>query len=183
VKGTHAVSRSKVEPGPKLSLLDRLSQPDSDSDTEVFLPQERAIPREGPDKHVTQAYRRTMADLYKKSVKRDLEWLFNTRRTFDPRLDNYPQLSASVFAFGLPDMTSVNPASAKDHRHFALIMQRSLEFFDPRLQQVQIEIEPLAGFSRSLQFRINGVLMMDPAPEEVVINAVLDSSFGRYEVK
>jgi type VI secretion system protein ImpF len=177
------VSRSKVESGPTLSLLDRLSQPDSDNDTEVFLPQGRTVHREGLDKHVSKSHARAMVELYKKSVKRDLEWLFNTRHTFDERLDDYPQLSASVFAYGVPDMSSISRSSGKDHRRLAFVMQKSLEVFDPRLQQVQIEIEPLAGFNRSLQFRINGLLVMDPSPEEVVIDAVLDSNFGKYEVK
>jgi predicted component of type VI protein secretion system len=34
-----------------------------------------------------------------------------------------------------------------------------------------------------LQFTISGVLMMDPAPEEVRIDTVLDSSSAKYEVK
>ena len=124
-----------------------------------------------------------MVELYKKSVKRDLEWLFNTRRAFDERLDSYPELSASVFAYGLPDMTSVNVTSARDHDRLARVMQKSLEFFDPRLREVQIGIEPFAGINRGLRFRINGVLVMDPAPEEVEIDAVLDSNIGKYEVK
>jgi type VI secretion system protein ImpF len=166
-----------------LSLLDRLSQPDSDSDSEVCLPQETTATLERPDRHATNLYTQKVARFFQKSVKRDLEWLFNTRRTFDARIAGLPELSASVFAFGLPDMTSVNVSSAKDLERFAQTMQKSLEIFDPRLREVQIGIEPFGGSNRSLQFRIRGVLAMDPAPEEVVIEAVLDSSIGKYEVK
>jgi predicted component of type VI protein secretion system len=62
-------------------------------------------------------------------------------------------------------------------------MKESLSLFERRLKNVQIDFQPVVGGSRSLQFTISGVLMMDPAPEEVRIDTVLDSSSAKYEVK
>jgi len=58
-----------------------------------------------------------------------------------------------------------------------------LQLFERRLTDVIVDFEPIVGGNRSLQFRISGVLQMDPAPEEVCIDTVLDSTNAKYEVK
>jgi len=157
---------------PTLSLVDRLSLEDSDLAEGVH---DRA--------HLDKVHYRDTIRRYKDSVKRDLEWLFNTRRTFDQRLDRYPNVESSVYAYGLPDITSVNIGSVNDQRTLVDMMKESLRLFERRLTDVIIDFEPVVGGNRSLQFRISGVLMMDPAPEEVCIDTVLDSTSSRYEVK
>ncbi len=156
---------------PTLSLVDRLSLEDSNT------------PEGAPDRHFENAHYRDAVRQYKESLKRDLEWLFNTRQTFDHRIERYPQIERSVYAYGLPDITSVNIGSVHDQRKLTEIMKRSLQRFEGRLTDVSIDFQPIAGGSRSLQFTISGVLLMDPAPEEVRIDTILDSTSARYEVK
>lgn len=156
---------------PTLSLVDRLSLEDSNE-------------HEGlQDRFVEKIHFRDVVRQYKDSVKRDLEWLFNTRQTFDDRINRYTQLESSVYAYGLPDVTSVNIGSVNDQRKLTEIMKRSLRLFERRLTDVSIDFQPIVGGSRSLHFIISGILLMDPAPEEVRIDTVLDSTSARYEVK
>jgi type VI secretion system protein ImpF len=171
----------KPESIPVFSLLDRLSEPDTDNDSEVFLSQEATAAPQHPDRHGGKFHTRKFVELFEKSIKRDLEWLFNTRQTFDDRLAGLPQLSSSVFAFGLPD-TTVNATSVKGLECLAAAMQKVTETFDPRLREVRIEIGTMSGIGRVVEFRIRGVLMINPAPEEVVIDAVFDSSLSKYKV-
>ncbi len=133
--------------------------------------------------HVDKIHYREIARRYKDSVKRDLEWLFNTRCTYDSRLGKYAQVRGSVYAYGLPDITSVNIGSVNDQRKLVDMMMECLRLFERRLKNVHIDFQPIVGGSRSLQFTISGVLLMDPAPEEVRIDTVLDSSSAKYEVK
>lgn len=165
------MSRSRTQRTPSMSLVDRLSmaEPEGGSNALFLLNPSKANPLETIRK-------------YKESVKRDLEWLLNTRRTFDDRLDEYPLLSTSVYAYGLPDITSVNISSAKDQNRLLQIMTESLEAFDTRLRGIEIEMDSFSGPSRILKFRISGVVLMDPAPEEITIDTVLESN-GKYEVK
>jgi type VI secretion system protein ImpF len=157
---------------PTLSLIDRLSDEDSNASEGIEA-------RSSLDKiHYRDTVRR-----YKDSVKRDLEWLFNTRRTFDSRIGQYPQIESSIYAYGLPDITSVNVGSVNDQRKLVDVMKESLRLFERRLTDISIDFDPIAGGNRSLQFRISGILLMDPAPEEVCIDTVLDSMSARYEVK
>jgi type VI secretion system protein ImpF len=157
---------------PTLSLVDRLSMEDANSS-------EGSQGRSFLDK----IHYRDVVKRYKDSVKRDLEWLFNTRRTFDGRIGDYPQLASSVYAYGLPDITSVNVGSVNDQRRLVEVMKESLHLFERRLTDVVIDFEPIVGGNRSLQFKISGLLLMDPAPEEVLIDTVLDSTNAKYEVK
>jgi type VI secretion system protein ImpF len=135
------------------------------------------------DRFLERIHLRDVIRQYKDSVKRDLEWLFNTRQTFDNRIDEYTELPSSVYAYGLPDITSVNIGSVNDQRKLAELMKRSLRLFERRLTDVAIDFQPVIGGGRSLQFIISGILQMDPAPEEVRIDTILDSTSARYEVK
>jgi len=156
---------------PTFSLVDRLSLEDSN------------LPEGARDRDFEKIHYRDAVKRYKDSVKRDLEWLFNTRQTFDYRIEDYPQIESSVYAYGLPDITSVNIGSVTEQRKLADIMKRSLRLFERRLTDVTIDFQPIVGGGRSLQFTISGVLLMDPAPEEVHIDTILDSTSARYEVK
>jgi type VI secretion system protein ImpF len=133
--------------------------------------------------HVDKVHYREIARRYKDSVKRDLEWLFNSRRTFDARIGDYAQVRSSVYAYGLPDITSVNIGSVTDQRRLVDLMGETVRLFERRLKNVSIEFQPVVGGNRLLQFTISGVLLMDPAPEEVRIDTVLDAASARYEVK
>ncbi len=170
---------------PTPSLIDRLSKEDLPSDG-----LERDIAQEGGKtaelkvrKKASNAQRREAINRFKDSVKRDLEWLLNTRQVVDDRLPLYPELSRSVYAYGLPDITSVNVGSIHDQNELLRRMERCIEAFDKRLTKTDIVLEPLVGLNRVLRFSISGMVLMDPAPEEIVIDTILDPSSGEYEVK
>ena len=141
------------------------------------------LPEGVQDRFLGQIHHREVIKQYKDSVKRDLEWLFNTRQTHDSRIEDYTELPSSVYAYGLPDITSVNVGSVNDQRKLADLMKRCLRLFERRLTDVAIDFQPIIGGGRSLQFTISGILLMDPAPEEVRIDTVLDATSARYEVK
>ena len=48
----------------------------------------------------------------KAAVRRDLEWLLNTRRTIEKCPDTLKELNRSVYNFGLPDISSLFLPSA-----------------------------------------------------------------------
>ena len=50
----------------------------------------------------------------KASLRRDLEWLLNTRRNPDAAPDTYEELSQSLYNYGLPDVTSLGLNSPQD---------------------------------------------------------------------
>ncbi len=170
---------------PTPSLIDRLSKEDLAGDGfDLELAQARG--KTGDIKvrrKASNAQRREAINRYKDSVKRDLEWLLNTRQVVDDRLPFYPEVSRSVYAYGLPDITSINVGAIHDQNELLRRMERCIEFFDQRLTKTEIMLEPMVGLNRVLRFSISGIVLMDPAPEEIVIDTILDPTSGEYEVK
>lgn len=170
---------------PTPSLIDRLSKEDLPGDG-FDLDLAQASGKTGEMKvrrKASNAQRREAINRYKDSVKRDLEWLLNTRQVVDDRLPFYPEVSRSVYAYGLPDITSINVGAIHDQNELLRRMERCIEFFDKRLTKTEIMLEPMVGLNRVLRFSISGIVLMDPAPEEIVIDTILDPSSGEYEVK
>jgi len=55
--------------------------------------------------------------------------------------------------------------------------------FESRLANVRVlPVEETATGTRSLHFRIEGLLLMDPAPEHISFDTVLELTSGEYEV-
>ena len=170
---------------PTPSLIDRLSKEDLPGDV-LDLDLAQASGKTGEIKvrrKASNAQRREAIDRYKNSVKRDLEWLLNTRQVVDDRLPLYPEVSRSVYAYGLPDITSINVGSIHDQNELLRRMEKCIESFDNRLTKMEIILEPLVSLNRALRFSIRGTVLMDPAPEEIVIDTILDPTSGEYEVK
>lgn len=119
----------------------------------------------------------------KAAVRRDLEWLLNTRQTPEPAADDLALASKSVFNFGLPDITSITMQSATDRGRLLRMLEATVARFEPRIQDPRVYVDNVAPGSRTLRFRIDGLLRIDPAPERVSFDTVLELSSGQYEVK
>jgi type VI secretion system protein ImpF len=122
--------------------------------------------------------------LLKNAVRRDLEWLLNTRRVAIPPDEGLSQVNRSLYVYGLPDFTAYTLASPKDQALLLRSLQATIKLFEPRLANVRITaLDVVEKGSRTLRFRIDGLLVMDPAPEHVSFDTVLELTSGQYEVK
>jgi type VI secretion system protein ImpF len=120
----------------------------------------------------------------KDGLRRDLEWLLNTRRIAVPPEESLKEVNKSVYVYGLPDFTSYALNSPKDQARLVRFLQTTVKLFEPRLANVKIvPLEGPAGKTRTLRFRIDGLLIMDPAPEHVSFDTVLELTSGQYEVE
>jgi type VI secretion system protein ImpF len=158
------------KPGPDLALtqplLDRLI------DNEPALSSDAPVSR-------AQSVR-----LLKTSVRRDLEWLLNTRRTPEPAPESMKELSRSLFNYGLPDFSSLSVNSPRDRDRLLLELEHALAVFEPRLKDVRVSlVEAAAGYSRTMRFQIEGLLEMDPVAERISFDTVLQLNSGEYQVR
>jgi type VI secretion system protein ImpF len=119
----------------------------------------------------------------KASLMRDIDWLLNTRRIADTAPASLAELRQSVYHYGLPDVTSLSADSTETKRLLMRQVEECLRQFEPRLTSVRVsEAESRAGSARQLRFVVEGILQLDPVPEPVVFDTVLDSSSGRFNV-
>jgi len=122
---------------------------------------------------------------YRAAVRRDLEWLLNTRRIPEPLPEGLKEVERSVYYYGLEDFTQRNLSPGKILAHqerLAAMIARAIEFFEPRLINVRVYIDPRRSSDFRLHFNISAKLKMKPRPEPVVYDTSLDVSRGEYAV-
>ncbi|MCW5980957.1 MAG: type VI secretion system baseplate subunit TssE [Bryobacteraceae bacterium] len=159
------MAKDIFEPGITVSLLDRLT--DNEPRVATEPPWTRA-----------QSLRQLKA-----SLRRDLEFLLNARRTpIDPP-PSARELPRSVYAFGLPDITGMAIDASEDQHRLARAMEAAIAIFEPRLANVSVAAQPAPGAARILRFRIEGTLRVDPAPERVFFDTALHLTSATYEVE
>src|ERR1700758_3039861 len=103
----------------------------------------------------------------KSALKRDLEWLLNTRRTIDPAPESARETNRSVYHYGFADISSKSVLSPRDQAELVRDMEAAIAIFEPRLKRAKVRMEIVEGNYRMLKFVIEGLLCMDPSPEPV----------------
>lgn len=120
---------------------------------------------------------------YKDAVLRDLEWLLNTRRSIIPVPEECAELRESVFLYGLPDVSSMSGDSDVTRRDLLHEIEECIRIFEPRLTGVRVSpVEESEGARRQVRFVIEGLLRMEPNPERVLFDTVLELSSGKIQV-
>lgn len=119
----------------------------------------------------------------KQSVRRDLEWLLNTRQIATGVPAELKEVKDSVLAFGLPDFTAMSIDNADDQKFIKREIEDAVRRFEQRLESVVVSIEPVRATERVLRFRIDARLKIDPAPEPITFDTVLQLGSGEYEVR
>lgn len=148
------------------SVLDRLIDlnPDASSD---------------PPANRSQSVRQLKA-----SLRRDLEWLLNTRRNPDEAPATYQELFRSLYNYGLPDITSIGLNSPRDRQRLLRMVEQTIEIFEPRLLSVRVRaVDSTSSGPRILHFQIDALLKMDPAPEQILFDTVLQLNSGEFNLK
>ncbi|MDR3702992.1 MAG: type VI secretion system baseplate subunit TssE [Candidatus Sulfopaludibacter sp.] len=157
-------------PGPDaavtLSVLDRLINDDPQTSSEAPLTRAQSV--------------RMLRD----GVRRDLEWLLNTRQVAVPPPESLRELGRSTYVFGLPDFSGYNLGAVAAEARITRQLQFALKVFEPRLARVRlVPLEPMAAKTRTFRFRIEALLLMDPAPEHISFDTVLQLTTNQYEVQ
>ena len=119
----------------------------------------------------------------KQSVRRDIEWLLNTRCHTMEATEGLKELSESLFTYGLPDFSNMSDKNTNDHKILQNAIENSIRNFEPRLQDVVVKAEPIDSLQRMMRFRIEARLKVDPVPEPVTFDTLLQLGSGQYEVK
>ena len=148
-----------------LSTLDRLIDDDPETSSEPIPTRSQSVRQ------------------LKEALRRDLEWLLNTRRIAVPPDESLKELNRSVYVYGLPDFTAYSLKNPKDQAKLVRFLHTTVKLFEPRLANMRVVPLDEIAATRTLRFRIEGLLMMDPSPERVSFDTVLELTRGEYEVR
>lgn len=119
----------------------------------------------------------------KLSVRRDLEWLLNTRCYPENVDEGLEETLKSVIFFGLPDFTGVSAKSHIEQKRLTQALETAIKNFEPRFIDLKVTLEPISNIDRLLRFRIEARLDIDPVPEPIVFDTVLQLGSGEFAVK
>ena len=144
---------------PRQSVLDRLIDPDPPS----LMPEE--------------AERRV-----RENVRRDLEWLLNTRRPPTEPEETLVELRRSLYMFGLPDLSSMGVRSKKDRSRLQALLHESISLMEPRLQNIRVSSADISEQTRTLRFIVEATLVVPPYVERVAFNTTVDLGTGECRV-
>jgi type VI secretion system protein ImpF len=118
-----------------------------------------------------------------RAVARDLEALLNTKReTLEELPPEFTEVNRSLITYGLPDFTVFGLDSIDDRNRILRSVEQVIADFEPRLESVRVAFEAPREHDRGLRFRIEALLRVDPAPEPVTFDAVLQLSTQEYVV-
>jgi type VI secretion system protein ImpF len=148
-----------------LSVIDRLIDLDPKSTVEAPLTRSQSL------------------RLLKAALRRDLEWLLNTRQNADPVDSSYPQAETSFLNYGLPELTTVGVASVQDQARLRRSIEKAVATFEPRIAATRVNMEVLSSNVRGFRFHIQAMLRVRPTPEPIVFDTLLELPAGQYEVK
>jgi type VI secretion system protein ImpF len=118
----------------------------------------------------------------KDAVKRDLEWLLNSKQTLGA-LTGLPHLDASAWSYGLADLSASSLTSAVDRERLRLAIEAAIRRFEPRLEGVEVTPVEARASDRSIRFRIDAMLRVDPAPEPVTFDSMLQLTTKAFHVR
>ena len=121
---------------------------------------------------------------YRVAVKRDLEWLLNTTRMPIPVPASCKETPKSVLFYGLPDIASIVLSNAGDEQRLQRSLETAIALFEPRLSRARVVTrERFRKGRQSITFHVEAMLMMEPAPERISFDTVLEITKGEYNVK
>lgn len=121
--------------------------------------------------------------MYRESLKRDVEWLLNTRQPVIPELESFPATAASVLNYGLPDFHNFEGAASKEQNALTTALEKCIRIFEPRVSHPRVFLTRTDQLSRSLRFHIEGQINYENMDEEIKFDTVLELISGEYEVK
>lgn len=157
-------NRDRINP----SLLDRLTDE---------APGERAATSGGAV---------TLSEL-RRSVLRDLNWLFNTTQLLKAEeAEAWPLVTNSVLNYGLPPLSGVT-ASGLDVRKLERALRQAILDFEPRILpdsvSVRAEVDPQSLDHHNLiSLHIEALLWAQPVPIELLLRTQFDLESGQNRV-
>jgi type VI secretion system protein ImpF len=156
----------------------RDNQPVVASVLDRLLDDDPGVSREAP-----RSRHQLLRDL-KQAARRDLENLLNTRHSWLDWPPALKELEASLVNYGLSDFSAAGLGTTEQREDFCRTLEAVLLRCEPRFKTATVRLltnaEPL---DRTLRFRIDALLRVDPAPEPIVFDSVLEPASATFSVK
>lgn len=116
----------------------------------------------------------------RESVRHELEGLLNTRSVTPP--DIFAVTDLTVLDYGLPDLTDYSPGNVDDRRKLARLLARAITAYEPRLREVQVQVEAVSDRPDGLLATMDAVLTAGTFTERMIVTASLSTGSRAHQV-
>jgi len=123
-------------------------------------------------------------EVLRRSTRRDLQALLNTRRRWRSWPDAFTELDRSVLGYGIPDFST--GALADTARRVALCaeIEDTIRRFEPRFLSVKVtEMPRQDALDMRLRLRIEALLHAEPAPEPVAFEGIVNAATAEVTLR
>ena len=118
------------------------------------------------------------------ALKRDLEALLNARRRAVSVPREFSETQLSLLNYGLTDITNSRARTAAVQADLGPMLASALAQFEPRLTSVKVTLRDNSDpLDRTHRFRIEAILNVEPAPELVRFDSVIEPVTASVRVK
>jgi type VI secretion system protein ImpF len=124
----------------------------------------------------------------RRSVLRDLNWLFNTSQLLKPEeAEPWPQVRKSVVNYGLPPLSGL-AASGVDVRKLERTLRQAILDFEPRILPDSVSVKALVDpqsldHHNVISLQIEALLWAQPVPIELLLRTQFDLESGQNRVE
>jgi type VI secretion system protein ImpF len=140
---------------------------------------DRLLDNEPENRAETPLSRAQSLRLLKNAVRRDLEWLLNSRRISDMPDEGLTRVNESAYVYGLPDLSALTMAALGDRNKLVRHILNTIKLFEPRLANVRlVMVESEDSAKKDVRLRIEAMLRMDPSPEPISFDSVIELKSG-----
>ena len=123
-------------------------------------------------------------DALRRSVRRDLETLLNSRRRWRSWPVELRELDLSVLSYGIPDCTAGTFHDKRQREVLRAEVEDTLRRFEPRFARVRVSlVESKNTLEATLRLQIDALLHADPAPEAISFETVVDATTADVMVR
>lgn len=138
-----------------------------------------------PDKKLeTPGSRNQIIRQLRESVRRDLEFLLNSRQSCEKLDKQWDHIKHSVINFGIPDYTGANLSDEEDREQFAKLIEKIIMANETRFRKVSIKVLSADdAVDRTFRFRIDAILKVEPAVKPVVFDSSLEPVTRNFTVR
>jgi type VI secretion system protein ImpF len=167
-RGADARGESGRAPPPRaqLPLLDRLMDDSPDREIDPPLSPAEALA------------------VLRRSVRRDLEALLNTRRHWRSLPPTMEALRVSPLGYGIPDFTAGTYNDPRAREQLREEIEATIRRFEPRFLTISVTLpETRDRLDATLRLRIDALLHADPAPEPVAFDTLLEPTTAEVVVR
>lgn len=123
---------------------------------------------------------------FREGVKRDIEWLLNSKSRFHDLEDDLSDVKSSVLNYGIRDFTGLSSENLKLSVLEDVIIH-SLITYEPRLIADELEVKAISTGSElkkvnALSFEISGKIWAEPLPQDFVLRTEISLETGMVSV-